>query len=198
MHFGRIFFVLCALTSFSFAGAGADYMRGVGKRAIDTLVNANKSASSTEKEFQGIFLDSFDEEALLKFFIGQEAYNGMNAEQKKKYKNIVVKRLSKSYANKFKEYKGLTFDVKDNETSSVDPSFGAITKVESTLTAPDKPTVEVTWYLVNSGGYQIVDVYVHAADTKFSMALTNRPQYQSAWNNAQGNVDAFLDAIAPK
>ena len=28
----------------------------------------------------------FDEEALLKFFIGQEAYNGMNAEQKKKYK----------------------------------------------------------------------------------------------------------------
>lgn len=187
------------MSTLAVAGPAADFMRSVGTKAINTLVKTTKSPAQVESDFQKIFVESFDEVAILKFFIGESAYNSMTDAEKSRYKDIVVKRLAKSYANKFKEYQGLTFEVKDGEVTENDPSFGQVTKVESTLAAPGKPTVTVTWSLVNgSDGYQIADVFVHASDAKFSMDLTNRPQYKGAWDKAQGNADTFLNAIDVK
>lgn len=194
--FLRTLILFFGMATASMAGAGVDFIRGLGAEAIGALVNVKKTASQAEAEFKNICARSFDLDALAKFLLGETAFGKMAPDQQARFKKILLDRLAKSYANRFREYKGLTFNVLDTEKQENDPSFGSVTRVESTLTAPGKPQVKVTWILVQDN--RIVDVLVQADGANFSMALTNRPQYQSVWKSCAGDVNLFLEKITPK
>ena len=183
--------LICFFTLFAacHAGPGADFMRGLGDRAIKTLVNANKSDDQIRKDFEQIYADSFAEDELLRFFMGDTQYNAMTSEQQARFKKLVREDLSMSYAKRFKEYRGLTFTVSDKENSVSDPVFGSVINVESTISHPSKPTTTVTWVLTSTP--RIVDIKVEG----LSMIQTKRKDYQTSLNSNKGDVNGFLDAL---
>lgn len=171
------------------AGPGADFMKGLGDRAIKTLVNADKSEAQIKKDFENLYADSFAEDELLKFFIGESQYMHMSDAQRARFKKLVRQDLSMSYAKRFKEYRGLQFEVDQNETTTQDPVFGSVIQVESKIIHPSKGTIPVIWILTQTP--RIVDIKVEG----LSMIQTKRKDYQASLNAHKGDIDAFLSAL---
>ena len=109
-------------------------------------------------------------------------WNRMSPEQKIRFIPLFANRLKRSYANRFQEYRGVTFKVKDARQES-----GHVI-VSSTIQKPGGPLTPVDWRVQDG---KIHDVKVEGV----SMSITIRDEYSALVQSNNGDIEKFLSIL---
>lgn len=157
------------------------FIEDLGRRAIGSLTQPGVSQSQLESSFQSLLKEGFDVPSIAQFVMGRY-WSSMSDDQKARFIPLFETRLKKSYANRFQEYRGVAFTVKDARQE------GNSIIVTSTIQKPGGPLTPVDWRV--SGG-KIHDVKVEGV----SMSITIRDEYSALVQSNNGNIDQFLNAL---
>lgn len=157
------------------------FIDDLGRRAIDSLTKPGVSQSQLESKFQSLLEEGFDVQAIGQFVMGRY-WSQMTPDQQSRFISIFEKRLTKSYANRFQEYQGVVFTVKDARQE------GGHVIVTSTIQKPGGPVTPVDWRV--QGG-KIHDVKVEGV----SMSITIRDEYSALIQSNNGDIEAFLNTL---
>jgi phospholipid transport system substrate-binding protein len=186
----RIFYVLMLLAMPSAALTiehAKSFIEDLGRRAITTLTSGHKSDEELGKEFLSLLDEGFDVPAIGKFTLGRY-WRQATPEQQADFLKVFRNRLKQSYANRFREYKGVKFVVKDGRKEA---DGGVV--ITSTIQKPGGPVVHVTWkvYDNKAGVPKIYDVTVDG----ISMSVSLRDDYAAAISNNGGDVGKFISSM---
>lgn len=180
----------CLLATIAFFGqnnpthatdAARSFIEDLGRRAIESLTKPGVSQSQLESNFQSLLEEGFAVQSIGKFVMGRY-WNRMTPEQQSRFIPIFENRLKKSYANRFQEYRGVEFKIKDARAE------GNHVIISSTIQKPGGPLTPVDWRV--KGG-KIHDVKVEGV----SMSITIRDEYSSLVQQNNGDIDAFLGTL---
>jgi phospholipid transport system substrate-binding protein len=157
------------------------FIEDLGRRAIDSLTKSDVSQSQLESNFQALLEEGFDIQGIGKFVMGRY-WSRMTDDQQTRFIPLFENRLKKSYANRFQQYRGVVFTVKDarQEDNSV--------IVTSTIQKPGGPATPVDWRV--SGG-KIQDVKVEGV----SMSITIRDEYSALVQSNNGDIEKFMSTL---
>jgi phospholipid transport system substrate-binding protein len=192
----QIFFLLLAIALVPAvpapAGASADpaqFIKSMGEKAINELTGANVTEAERQERFRQLFTESFDVPTIGKFVLGRywrTATDAERAEFLKLFEDFIVK----SYAVRFADYAGESFDVQ-NTTGAAD---GA-SVVHSRINRKGAETIRVDWRVQQSQDrLAITDVIVEGV----SMAVTQRSEFASVIQSKGGKVAGLIDALRAK
>jgi phospholipid transport system substrate-binding protein len=166
----------------SFASPDAKgFIEDLGRRAINSLTKPDVSQNQLESKFKSLLDEGFDVPGIARFVMGRY-WKQMTPEQQTQFIPIFKHRLTRSYANRFQQYQGVIFTVKDAREEGND------TIVTSTIQKPGGPITPVDWRV--QGG-KIYDVKVEGV----SMSITIRDEYSALVQSKNGNIGQFLQAI---
>ncbi len=160
------------------------FIEDLGSRAIQTLTNSNDSLEQIEDQFVALLQEGFDIHHIASFVMGRY-WRQATTPQQNRFIEIFKKRLKKAYASRFREYRGVNFEV-----GEASPRAGA-DFVKSTIQKPGGPKTDVEWR-VKSGKVQ--DVIVDG----ISMSVTLRDDYSSLLSQKNGNIEEFLKTLEAK
>jgi phospholipid transport system substrate-binding protein len=192
----QIFFLLLAIALVPAvpapAGASADptqFIKSMGEKAINELTGPNVTEAERQERFRQLFTESFDVPTIGKFVLGRywrTATDAERAEFLKLFEDFIVK----SYAVRFADYAGESFDVQ-NTTGAAD---GA-SVVHSRINRKGAETIRVDWRVQQSQDrLAITDVIVEGV----SMAVTQRSEFASVIQSKGGKVAGLIDALRAK
>jgi phospholipid transport system substrate-binding protein len=192
----QIFFLLLAIALVPAvpapAGASADpaqFIKSMGEKAINELTGPNVTEAERQERFRQLFTESFDVPTIGKFVLGRywrTATDAERAEFLKLFEDFIVK----SYAMRFADYAGESFDVQ-NTTGAAD---GA-SVVHSRINRKGAETIRVDWRVQQSQDrLAITDVVVEGV----SMAVTQRSEFASVIQSKGGKVAGLIDALRAK
>jgi phospholipid transport system substrate-binding protein len=174
------------------AGAAADpaqFIKTMGQKAINELTGPNVTEAERQERFRELFTESFDVPTIGKFVLGRywrTATDAERAEFLKLFEDFIVK----SYAVRFADYAGESFDVQ-NTTGGND---GA-SVVHSRINRKGAETIRVDWRVQqNQDRLAITDVVVEGV----SMAVTQRSEFASVIQSKGGKVAGLIDALRAK
>lgn len=174
------------------AGASADpaqFIKSMGEKAINELTGPNVTEAERQERFRQLFTESFDVPTIGKFVLGRywrTATDAERAEFLKLFEDFIVK----SYAMRFADYAGESFDVQ-NTTGAAD---GA-SVVHSRINRKGAETIRVDWRVQqNQDRLAITDVIVEGV----SMAVTQRSEFASVIQSKGGKVAGLIDALRAK
>lgn len=183
----RFFYSLLTILFFSQSNpslateSATRFIEDLGRRAIESLTKPGVSQGQLESNFQSLLQEGFDVQAIGQFVMGRY-WSRMSPEQQARFIPLFENRLKKSYANRFQEYRGVVFKVRDarQEASHV--------IVSSTIQKPGGPLTPVDWR-VRDG--KIQDVKVEGV----SMSITLRDEYSSLVQSNNGDIEKFLSIL---
>lgn len=161
--------------------AAKGFIEDLGRRAIASLTKPGVSQSQLESSFQSLLEEGFDVQRIAQFVMGRY-WNTMTPDQQSRFIPIFENRLKKSYANRFQEYRGVDFKVKDAREE------GDHYIVTSTIQKPGGPITPVDWR-VKEG--KIHDVKVEGV----SMSITIRDEYSALVQSNNGDIEKFLSVL---
>lgn len=181
-----LLFAFIPLSAKAEADEAKKFIETLGKEAIETLTNPQTPDDEIEKRFEKFLDRDFALPEIAAFVLGK--YNReISSETKQKFLSIFRERLKISYAARFKQYRGVKFNVK-----SASPAGSNGVAVKSTIqeAKPNAPLVGVEWKVrkINQG-WKIFDVSIDGV----SMATTLRTEYASAITN-RGGLEQFLQS----
>lgn len=185
--FRKFFYLLIAILFYSQsaqatnATSAQSFIEDLGRRAIASLTKPGVSQTALESGFQSLLEEGFDIQAIGKFVMGRY-WKQMSPDQQSRFIPLFESRLVKSYANRFQEYSGVNFIVKDARQE------GGHSIVSSTIQKPGGPITPVDWRV--EGG-KIHDVKVEGV----SMSITIRDEYSALVQSNNGNIDSFLNTL---
>lgn len=157
------------------------FIEDLGRRAIESLTKPGASQSQLESNFQSLLEEGFDVQAIGQFVMGRY-WNRMSPDQQDRFIPRFKNRLKKSYANRFQEYRGVAFKVKEARQE------GHYIIVFSTIQKPGSPLTPVDWR-VRDG--KIHDVKVEGV----SMSITIRDEYSALVQSNNGDIEKFLSIL---
>ena len=157
------------------------FIEDLGRRAIESLTKPGVSQSQLESNFQSLLEEGFDVQAIGQFVMGRY-WSRMSSDQQTRFIPVFENRLKKSYANRFQEYRGVDFKVKEARQE------GNYVIVSSTIQRPGGPLTPVDWR-VRDG--KIHDVKVEGV----SMSITIRDEYSALVQSNNGDIEKFLDVL---
>lgn len=157
------------------------FIQDLGSRAIASLTKPDVSQSQLESNFKSLLEEGFDIQAIGQFVMGRY-WNQMSPDQQSRFIPLFENRLIKSYANRFQEYRGVVFSIKDARQE------GGHVIVSSTIQKPGGPLTPVDWRVA---GGKIHDVKVEGV----SMSITIRDEYSALVQSNNGNMEKFLNAL---
>jgi phospholipid transport system substrate-binding protein len=163
------------------ASSAQSFIEDLGRRAIASLTKPGSSQTALESNFQSLLEEGFDIQAIGKFVMGRY-WKQMSPDQQSRFIPLFETRLVKSYANRFQEYSGVDFKVKDARQE------GRNYIVNSTIQKPGGPVTPVDWRV--EGG-KIHDVKVEGV----SMSITIRDEYNALVQARNGDIESFLSAL---
>ncbi len=183
---GGLLTVVAANAAGSEVEGAKNFIAGMGERGINFLGNEKMSMEAKKAEFAKLLNDSFDMNTISRFSLGQYWRTATPAQQKE-YQKLFNTMVVKVYSNRFSEYKGQKFEVrnarKENDKDAVVSSF---------IVPTSGPEVRVDWRVRNKGGsYKVVDIIVEGV----SMGQTQRADFSSVNQRGGGNVEALLDHL---
>lgn len=158
------------------------FIEDLGRRAIESLTRPGVSKSELESSFRSLLEEGFDVNAIAHFVMGRY-WKAMSPEQQSRFIPLFENRLVKSYANRFQEYKGVNFVVRDTR------SDGRYVIVSTTIQKPGGPPTPVDWRV---RGRKIHDVKVEGV----SMSITIRDEYNALVQRNNGNIETFLSQLS--
>jgi phospholipid transport system substrate-binding protein len=192
----QIFFLLLAIALVPAvpapAGASADpaqFIKSMGEKAINELTGPNVTEAERQERFRQLFTESFDVPTIGKFVLGRSwrtATDAERAEFLKLFEDFIVK----SYAVRFADYAGESFDVQNTTGGSDGASV-----VHSRINRKGAETIRVDWRVQQSQDrLAITDVVVEGV----SMAVTQRSEFASVIQSKGGKVAGLIDALRAK
>lgn len=154
------------------------FIEDLGRRAVESLTKSGVSQSELESNFQALLEEGFDVQAIGQFVMGRY-WNRMSPDQQTRFIPLFQNRLKKSYANRFQEYRGVNFIVKDARKQA------GYFIVSSTIQRPGGPLTPVDWSVRDA---KIHDVKVEGV----SMSITLRDEYSALVQSNNGDIEKFL------
>ncbi len=162
------------------------FIETLGKEAIETLTNPHTPDNEIESKFASLLERDFAIPEIASFVLGKNN-RGASPETKQKFQTIFKERLKKSYASRFKQYRGVKFNVKSTVPAG---SNGMAVKSTIQENKPNAPLVDVEWKVRKIGNaWKIFDVSIDGV----SMATTLRSEYASAITN-KGGLEQFVNS----
>ncbi|MBT5109653.1 MAG: ABC transporter substrate-binding protein [Rhodospirillaceae bacterium] len=193
---GLMLGVLCAVSPGSSATATAseassDFVKSLGDQAIKVLTVKDISEGEREHRFRSLLRDGFDVRRIGRFVLGRYARSA-SAEAIKQYNQLFEDLIVVTYASRFSQYSGQSFDIK----RATKPTARGDSIVLSEIVATDgSPPIRVDWQVNNAKGrYKIVDVRVEGV----SMSVTQREEFTAVIRQNGGDIEALLDALRKK
>lgn len=163
----------------------ASFITGLGNEVIQTIQSGVRGPAAATA-LGGIFRRGFDVPTIARFVLGRY-WNAATPAQQQEYLTLFEQMVTQTYARRFSEYSGETFQV-----TGTQPVSDTDVLVRSNIVRPDGPPVAVDWRVRDQGaGFRIVDVMVEGV----SMLLTQRNEFASVIQRSGGNVDALLQAL---
>jgi len=158
------------------------FIEDLGRRAIASLTKVSVPQSQLESSFKSLLEEGFDVSSIAQFVMGRY-WNRMTPHQQNRFIPIFENRLIKSYANRFQEYRGVDFKIKD---AHQDADFVI---VQSTIQKTGGPLTPVDWRVKNG---KIHDIKVEGV----SMSITIRDEYNALIQSNSGNIEQFLQTLS--
>ncbi len=170
------------------ANSPDDFIRTVGKSAIDSLTDKSISQDERENRFRKILQAKFQLKLLARFTLGRFWRRASEAQQKE-YTRLFEDFIVKAYAARFADYNGENFVVGKirniNERDNL---------VQSEVVLTDGRKIPVHWRVRNGEKFKIVDVLVEGV----SMAITQRDEFSAIISQNGGKIDGLLAALRKK
>ena len=144
-----------------------------------------------EANFQQLLEQYFDVPSISRFVLARYWKVATDAE-KAEFTKLFERYVVQSYATRFSEYSGETFQVKDIARNQPDAGYDT---VRSIIVRPGEENVRAEWVLRSTGGQlRIVDVKIEG----ISMVQTYRNEFASVIQNGGGKVAALNEALKKK
>lgn len=175
--------LMAALPGTGQAQSAASFVQSLGNDAITTMARGNLGPDGISERFRQVLRSNFDTAAIGQFVLGRYWAQATPAQQQE-YLSLFEKMIVKTYADRFRQYSGETFQV---TSSRVDASGD--TMVQSQVVRPNGPPVNVEWRV--RGGSRIVDVVVEGV----SMSVTQRSEFASVIQSNGGQVEGLLRSL---
>ncbi|MSO80154.1 MAG: ABC transporter substrate-binding protein [Alphaproteobacteria bacterium] len=164
------------------------FVRTLAEQAIGTLVAKDLSVDQRQQKFRSMLRNAFALPGIARFVIGRY-WRSADDKQRDEYLVLFEAVIVNTWADRFLDYSGHKFEVKDaiDASGPEDKEKSAI--VRSVLYTDQNTPVRVEWRVANAGEvYKIVDVVVEGV----SMANTQRDEFSTVIRNNGGNVEGLL------
>ncbi|MFO1056357.1 MAG: ABC transporter substrate-binding protein [Dongiaceae bacterium] len=188
----------CAIGWAAPAGAAGDpatdpgaFVTNLGEKALAEIKKNASSRAQMEANFQQLLEQYFDVPSISRFVLARYWKVATDAE-KAEFTKLFERYVVQSYATRFSEYSGETFQVKDIARNQPDAGYDT---VRSIIVRPGEENVRAEWVLRSTGGQlRIVDVKIEG----ISMVQTYRNEFASVIQNGGGKVAALNEALKKK
>lgn len=167
--------------------ASADFVQGLGDKAIATLADPKVSKEQAKAVFRDLLNQNFDINTISRFVLGRY-WNLATDAQKKEYQTLFEQMIVEVYAERFSQYAGEKFKVGGAQASGENDAV-----VSSQVLRPNgQPPVNVSWRVRSKdGSSKIIDVIVE----NVSMSVTQRSEFASLIESNGGKFEALLEAL---
>lgn len=167
--------------------ASADFVQGLGDKAIATLADPKVSKDQAKAVFRDLLNQNFDINTISRFVLGRY-WNVATDAQKKEYQTLFEQMIVEVYAERFSQYAGEKFKVGGAQASGDNDAV-----VSSQVLRPSgQPPVNVSWRVRSKdGSFKIIDVIVE----NVSMSVTQRSEFASLIESNGGKFEALLEAL---
>jgi phospholipid transport system substrate-binding protein len=188
--FLTIFTILISITSFnslSYSIEADVFVQSTGNRAASTL-GGNLNKEQRVEELKKIAKETVDIYGVGMYSLGATR-KSLNDEQLKTYNQVFENYFLKSFADRLAEYSNPIIEV--NSKEKLNENY---TIVSSTLVATDKrPEIKIEWriYTKNPDAPLIRDLIIEG----LSLARTQKEEFSSIIQNANGDVNALFDNL---
>lgn len=171
---------LNAVTAWGKSHNAEQFISDLGHRAITSLTEG--TSSNKGEAFLALLDEGFDVSYIAGFVMGA-AWRDFTPEQRELFCSLFRQRLKKTYVRRFKEYKGVVFNVESSRAE------GAKHIVLTTIQKPGGPATPVEWTVAfKESNPKIQDVKVEGV----SMSLTMRSEYRASYRQVGGTPRLFL------
>ena len=158
----------------------------LGNKALKDLTDISISATTRKKRMGAIINTYFSMPTIGRFALGTH-WRRATKEQQKEYMALLKTMLIDTYASRFEDYSGQTFNVVNSTKSSKRDTI-----VHSKITPEDGPALSIDWRVRHkSGKYKVIDVIVES----ISMSVTQRSDFNSIIQNGGGNVGSLITSL---
>ncbi|MDA0661992.1 MAG: ABC transporter substrate-binding protein [Proteobacteria bacterium] len=188
--------LLCCVLTFQAASAapGGDagaFVKELGDRAIQALTVKEISDAEREERFRTLLRDGFDVRKIGRFVLGRYV-RSMSPDVVEEYNKLFEDLIVATYAARFAEYSGQTFEIKRVAAQGNDHDSIVMSEIRPT---DGGPPIRVDWQVRSEEKEsKIVDVRVEGV----SMSLTQRDEFTAVIQKNGGNVDSLLEALRKK
>lgn len=168
--------------------AAQQFVRNLGRDAIETLAKASLGREAAHERFRVLLNQGFDVPYIAQFVLGRY-WPTATPPQQKEYLELFEKLIVNAYADRFRQYSGETLEVAGSRDEGGSDLF-----VETQIVRPSGPPVAVAWRVRGAGkGMRIIDVVVEGV----SMSATQRSEFASVIQSS-GGIDGLLKALRQK
>ena len=149
-------------------------IEGLADEAIKTLTAADIEQQERQRDFRDLLNQNFAVSGIARFALGRY-WRGASEEEKSEYVELFQDLIVATWADRFLEYAGETFEVLDAEAVEA-TGKESVTLVRSVFfSGPDTP-VRIDWRVGSDGEiYRVTDVVIEG----LSMAHTYRDEFAS-------------------
>jgi phospholipid transport system substrate-binding protein len=167
----------------------SEFIASLGDRAVSALTGRELSREERETRFRELLDNHFDVPAIGKFVLGRY-WRTATDEEKQEFLKLFEELLVKSYARRFAEYSGESFEVRNVRDEANGESL-----VQSLVVRPGAENIRVDWRLrADNSDFRILDVIVEG----LSMAVTQRDEFASVIQSKGGKVAGLLEVLRQK
>lgn len=164
----------------------AQFVQGLGDRAIGILADPKVSDSEALNVFRALLTENFDVLTIGRFVAGRN-WNSATEPERTEYTRLFETMIVEVYAQRFNQYAGETFKVTGSRAEGERDAI-----ITSQVLRPSGPPVNVAWRVRSRDGtYRIVDVIVE----NVSMSVTQRSEFASVIDQNGGRFEALLNAL---
>ncbi len=199
-RFTRTIFVCSALLCFALTnqassatpdGDAGAFVKQLGDRAIQALTVSDITDAEREERFRKLLRDGFDVRKIGRFVLGKYV-RSMNPDLVEEYNALFEDLIVATYAARFAEYSGQTFEIKRVATQGNERDSIVMSEIKP---VDGGPPIRVDWQVRGADNEsKIVDVRVEGV----SMSITQREEFTAVIQKNGGNVDSLLEALRKK
>lgn len=167
-----------------------EFIRTLAQQAITTVAQRDLPDDERGERFRRLFVASFDLPEISQFVLGHY-WRAATPEQQQEFSRLFQEIQVLTWTERFKNYEGETLTVTD-AVKSGDKDFIVL----SQLTHPGSQPTAVQWrvHTIDDGELRVTDLVVESV----SMAITQRSDFNSALQGANGKIDTLLTALRAK
>ena len=168
------------------ADSAENFVRGLADDVIFILRDTTITEDQFIAEFRSFIELGFDVPIVGRFALGPY-WRTASEEQRQEYLTVFTDYIVNTYATRFRQYSGESFEV--GGTREINDSETIVT---STIIRPKKEDISVDWHVRdNNGTYKIIDILFEG----LRLGLSLRDEFSSVIRAGGGNLQVLIDDL---